>query len=208
MRYVVLSHWHVDHVAGNEVFQDCPILANALTAEALAEHREELETGAPPIRPLVMPSRIFTEDFALTVGGTVVELRRVDIHSADATVLLVNGMLLAGDTLEDPITYVAEPDRLEAHLADLRRLEGWTFERILPNHGAEEVIAAGGYDRRLIAATQAYVEALLRCSADPDLAARDLAAFAAPDFASGAIRYFAPYEQVHRQNVRRVLERR
>lgn len=29
---VVLSHWHADHVAGNEVFADCEIIANPLTA--------------------------------------------------------------------------------------------------------------------------------------------------------------------------------
>jgi glyoxylase-like metal-dependent hydrolase (beta-lactamase superfamily II) len=36
---VVLSHWHDDHVAGNEVFADCEIIALRLTAEALSEHR-------------------------------------------------------------------------------------------------------------------------------------------------------------------------
>ena len=31
-------------------------------------------------------------------------------------------LLLAGDTMEDTVTYVAEPDGLDAHLVDLERL--------------------------------------------------------------------------------------
>src|SRR5437870_2467751 len=40
---VVLSHWHRDHIAGNEVFGDCEIIANALTEKALEKHREMIE---------------------------------------------------------------------------------------------------------------------------------------------------------------------
>jgi cyclase len=167
---VVLSHWHVDHVAGNEVFADCEILAHRLTAEMLR-----------------IP----------------VELRHADIHSLDGTVLLLpdQALMLAGDTLEDPVTYVVEPDRLPVHLRDLERMAGWKLERILPNHGALEVIAAGGYAPTLIDATRAYVEKLLRVRAEPELAGEDLAAFCRPWFDQGAIHYFAAYEAVHRRNV-------
>ena len=121
---VVLSHWHTDHVAGNEIFADCEIIANSLTAKALAEHRQEFEDGGrdPAINPLIMPTRTFDGELTLNVGETTVELRHADIHSHDGTVMLLpqSGVLLAGDTLEDPITYVAEPDRLEKHLVDSR----------------------------------------------------------------------------------------
>src|SRR3954452_18210332 len=30
---VVLSHWHLDHVAGSEVFGDCEVIASARTPE-------------------------------------------------------------------------------------------------------------------------------------------------------------------------------
>lgn len=196
---VVLSHWHVDHVAGNAVFADCPILANSRTAALLALHRAELEADDPPVRPLVLPNETFDEDRVLTVGATEVQLRRFEIHSPDATVALVDGLLLAGDTLEDPVTWLDEPERLAVHLGELDRLAALGFDRILPNHGASEVIAAGGYDRRLLDATRRYAAKLL---ADP--APEALADFAAEDFASGAIRYFAPYEAVHRQNLARL----
>lgn len=205
---LVLSHWHDDHVAGNEVFSDCEIIASAETAALLAQHRPRLEAGDPPIKPLILPSRTFSGRLDLTVGRLPVQLHQMDIHSRDGVVaLLPGGILLAGDTLEDPITYVDEPDRLAAHLANLDALAALGATRILPNHGAEAVIAAGGYGVGLIEATRLYVEKLLRLRMEPALAALDLRSFAADAFATGAITYFEPYEAVHRRNVLSVLER-
>lgn len=204
---VVLSHWHDDHIAGNEVFQDCEIIANTLTGSALVQNRAEIEAGIPPIKPLVLPNRTFEGSLDLTVGSIAVELRQVEIHSHDGTVLFIpeTGLLLAGDTLEDPITYVSEADRLAQHLVDLERMAGWPIDRILPNHGSFEAIERGGYDKVLIAATQTYVQKLLRCRHEPDLAKQDLKTFGADMFAAGAVEYFALYEPVHRQNVEAVL---
>jgi glyoxylase-like metal-dependent hydrolase (beta-lactamase superfamily II) len=200
---VVLSHWHTDHIAGNAVFQDCEIIAHALTAAALARHKPELEGGNPPIRPVVMPTRRFEGELTLQVGAVEVVLRHAEIHSHDGVVLWLpeTGLLLAGDTLEDPITYVAEPDRLSVHLAELRRMAGWPIRRILPCHGSEQAIAAGGYGPGFIEATRLYVEKLQRCRTRPDLADPDLQHFAQAALATGDIAYFAAYETVHRKNL-------
>jgi len=204
---VLLSHWHTDHVAGNEVFADCEIIANNLTAEALIENRDWLENNDPPIKPLVMPGTIFENQTELRVGNTVVELRHLDIHSHDGTVLLLpqSGVLLAGDTLEDTVTYVTQPERLSLHLKDLERMDSWTFSRILPNHGSLEMISAGGYDRALIPATRLYIEKLLRLRREPGLAALTLREFAAEALATGGVEYFGAYEPVHKHNVQSVL---
>jgi glyoxylase-like metal-dependent hydrolase (beta-lactamase superfamily II) len=204
---VVLSHWHDDHIAGNEVFKDCEIIANSLTASALGRGRAGIESGNPPIRPLVLPDRTFDDSLSLTVGAIPVELRQVEIHSHDGTVLLMPdaGLLLAGDTLEDSITYVSETEHLEEHLIHLERMASWVFDRILPNHGSFEAIEAGGYDRSFITATEAYVRRLLACRQDPDLAKQDLKTFGAGMFSTTAVEYFAPYEIVHRQNVEAVV---
>jgi len=204
---VVLSHWHDDHIAGNEVFQDCEIIANRLTASALERGRADIEGGNPPIKPLVLPNRTFDNSLSLMVGAIPIELRQVEIHSHDGTVLLMPdaGLLLAGDTLEDSVTYVSEPERLSEHLIELERMSRWHFDRILPNHGSLHAIEAGGYDRSLIAATEAYVRKLPSCRHDPDLAKQDLKTFGADMFATTAAEYFAPYEAVHRQNVEAVV---
>ena len=205
---VVLSHWHVDHVAGNEVFADCKIIANELTAQAMRDNRQRLENDNPPIKPLIMPNSAFKTELNLKVGDIDVELRHVDIHSLDGTMLILpqRKLMLAGDALEEPITYVAEPKRLEHHLRDLERMAAWNIEKILPNHGAEEMIVAGGYGPELIAATRNYVTKLLRLRHEPELAKQELRTFVAEDFASGVISYYAPYESVHARNVSVVLK--
>ena len=48
----------------------------------------------------------------------------------------------------------------------------------------------------LIAATRRYVEKLLRCRTEPELAEQDLRTFVAKDLAACSIFYFAPYEAV------------
>ncbi|TCT04675.1 MBL fold metallo-hydrolase [Aquabacter spiritensis] len=199
---VVLSHWHDDHVAGTAAFADCEILASRRTAEILAEKRADLESGDPPIKPLILPTRTYEGECGLAVGALQVRLIQVDVHSCDATVVrLPDGILLAGDTLEDPVTYVDEPGRLAAHLVDLARMADWDITRILPNHGAEETIASGGYGKEFIYATMAYIKKLIEISGEVKVNCEDLRSFAAAAFATGAVTYFAPYEAVHRQNV-------
>lgn len=202
---VVLSHWHADHVAGNAVFADCEIVANAATRDALHAHRDDLKHGIPVIDPIVMPTTIFEGSHRIQIGALDLELRHLDIHSADATVVLLpGGTLLAGDTLEDPITYVAEPERLAIHLKDLRAMRGWAIEAILPNHGSAETIASGGYDIRLIDATIRYVEDMLSRGVDYDEASDALLNFIAASLKAGGISYHPAYGDVHRRNLRLV----
>jgi cyclase len=125
---VVLSHWHLDHVAGTAAFADCEIVANERTAEHLSAQRDAIEGGTlegpPAIAPLVLPTRTFSGRAVLSVGDTTVELIEANIHSDDATVpwLPERRLLLCADTMEDTVTYVDEPDQFDAHLRDLERL--------------------------------------------------------------------------------------
>ncbi|MGV8939323.1 MAG: MBL fold metallo-hydrolase [Allorhizobium sp.] len=205
---VVLSHWHTDHIAGNEVFADCEIIANRLTAEALHANRQKLEAGDPPIKPVVMPTHTFVDRLVLTLGQRSIELLQFDIHSADGTVLFLRdeGLLFAGDTVEDTITYISEPEYIATHIRELDRLAGLPIEKILPDHGSREMIAAGGYPKSLIAANRDYLTRLLADIDDPTLDRQSLEQFAADDIASGRIGYFAPYEDVHRANIAALRE--
>jgi len=202
---VVLSHWHKDHVAGNAVFADCEIIALKLTAEKLEENRERIETATPPINPLVMPNRLFTETLTLTVGERRVELHHFAIHSADGNVIWLpeEKLLLAGDTLEDTTTFISEADQTATHISELGRLRQWPIARILPAHGDRERIAAGGYGPELIDANRGYIERLTH-AIETGTAIGTLAEFAAEEIASGALVHFAPYEAVHRSNVERM----
>lgn len=203
---VALSHWHTDHIAGNEVFADCEIIALRLTAEALVQNRGELETGDPQILPVVMPNRLFEERLDLVVGGRRVELHHFDIHSADGNVLWLpeERLLLAGDTLEDTVTYVSEPEHLTTHASELIRMQGWPIHRILPNHGDPERIAAGGYAATLIDANRRYLQRLADPQTRERAEAMSLKDFIAHDLASSALVYFEPYEDVHRMNMSKI----
>jgi glyoxylase-like metal-dependent hydrolase (beta-lactamase superfamily II) len=199
---VVLSHWHDDHIAGNAVFAHCEIIALRQTAEALSEHGGEIETGTPPISPVVMPNRLFEDKLDLSVGTTKVELHHFNIHSADGNVLWLpdSQVLLAGDTLEDTITYIAEPAHITVHIDELQRLQSWQIHRILPNHGDERKIAAGGYEPSLIAANRRYLERITL----PELgrlSSLSLKEFVADEIAANAIIYFEPYEEIHKRNL-------
>jgi cyclase len=208
---VVLSHWHLDHVAGTEVFDDCEVIASARTAEHLAGSRAAIESGElegpPAIDPLVLPTRTVDEGLELEIGETEVRLFTTEIHSDDATLIWLprQRLLLCADAMEDTVTYADEPERFDVDLPNLERLRELGAARILPSHGDPEVISAGGYEAGLIDDTIAYIERLRRCPAEPELQGLSLREFAGEEIERGTLNYFEPYEEVHRGNVERVL---
>ena len=208
---VVLSHWHLDHVAGTAAFADCPIISNKRTADHLINRKEAIENsthhGPPAINPLILPTRTFEGSTHLQVGGLHIDLIEANIHSDDATVLWLGSerILLAGDTMEDTITYVGEPENFDIHLKDLDRLWALEPERILPNHGDPEIISLGGYEKTLIRATQQYIRMLKRCVNEPELRAKPLRDIINGPLEAGWVNLFEPYEAIHRQNIDVVL---
>lgn len=209
---VLLSHWHLDHVAGNSAFRDCEILATARTDELLREHRGAIENGRhegpPGICPLILPTRTFENRTELRVGERKLEAVHVDVHSDDAAVLWdpEARLLLAGDTAEDTVTYLEEPQGFEAHLRDLDRLLALDPAAVIPSHGDPDVIAGGGYGAGLIRATQDYIRLLQRMPAEPELRELPLRELLASRIEAGDVRWFEPYERVHRENVKTVLD--
>lgn len=203
---VVLSHWHLDHVAGTEAFAGCEVISTAKCLAHLAGRKAGIEAGTdhglPAIMPLILPDVVFDGHLVLDLCGERVELIEVNIHSDDAAVLWLpeRGILLAGDTVEDCVTYVGEPLEFDQHLADLARLQALGARSVLPNHGAAEVIADGGYGPGILAATVDYI-GLLQAGAPEDMRAA-IGAW----LEDGTLRYFAPYEAVHAQNLARLRE--
>jgi hypothetical protein len=104
------------------------------------------------------------------------------------------------------VTYVGAPADFAQHLADLDRLAALEPRHVLPNHGDAGVIARGGYPAEILHATQRYIRWLQGLEATPATAHRPFAEVIAADVASGTLQYFAPYAEVHAQNIRRCLE--
>jgi glyoxylase-like metal-dependent hydrolase (beta-lactamase superfamily II) len=153
-----------------------------------------------------MPTRLLEGPTSLDVGGLGIELIPVDIHSEDAVVVWLpeQRLLLAGDTVEDPVTYVMEPTKLEVHLVELDRLAALQPARIFPSHGHPTTISEGGYSDGLIPATKEYIRALLRIR--DELGPRDepLRDLIAGPLDAGWVSYFPRYEDVHQTNLRSV----
>jgi cyclase len=197
---VLLSHWHLDHIAGTDAFRDCEVLACDRTAEVMNKHRTAIENGSlegpPAINPLVLPTSTFGDRRALAIGDIQLELLHTEIHSDDAVVVWwpAARLLLCGDTLEDTVTYVDEPARLPVHRRNLELLRALGADRILPNHGDPDVIAGGGYSEGLIGATARYIDVLLDGA---PLSLRDVV----DRLGSDDVHYYEPYERVHRHNV-------
>ncbi len=207
---VLLSHWHLDHVAGNQAFAGCELLAGERTAALLAANREAIEAseleGPPPIAPLLLPTRTFSGSLELSVGVRHLQLIPAEIHSDDAVVVWepATATLWAGDTVEDTVTYVDEPAAFDRHLRDLARLAALEPRHVLPAHGDPDVIAVGGYGPGLLTATADYIRFLQRSRSEPALRELPLREAIADALAAGDLRYFEPYEAVHRENVAKV----
>jgi glyoxylase-like metal-dependent hydrolase (beta-lactamase superfamily II) len=208
---VVLSHWHLDHIAGTSVFADSTIIANKRTAELMAKHRSAIETGSlhglPAIDPLIAPTHLFECGVHLHIGKLHIDLIQCNIHSDDATVvhLKSDGILLVGDCIEDCVTYVSEPEHLARHLTDLDRLAALAPKHILPNHGHPDKIASGGYGVGTILATSDYLWKLIAARTDPKLQVLPLEDWLRKYLDSGDLHWFAAYEAVHKQNLARVI---
>jgi cyclase len=203
---VVLSHWHLDHVAGLPAFADCPIYAPKLTRQSLVELRDEVEGGrlwGPPPIEVVLPTETFDGALDLSLGGLDVRFRQYAIHSRDQAVMIVpfDRTLYAGDALEDTVTYIVEPDELPTHIEELARLHELDVTRIYPNHGNPDVLRHGGYGKSLIDAVAEYDRNMLLHAQQPDFLKRPLTAFIPKALAAHAVSVWPPYRAVHQHNL-------
>lgn len=209
---LVNSHWHLDHVGGNAAYADVDRIATEGTFRQLAARKVAIEAGTewgpPAIRPLVLPNILVHTDTTVYVGDVAVELRPVNIHSADGLVLVLpaDRILLPGDTLEDTLTFVTEPEGIPVHVQNLRAMKRWPIERIYPNHGNPAVIATGGYATTLIDATVDYLSRLVERAHDPDFLTGSLERYVGDSISRGWVSPWWAYREAHTQNLTRVAE--
>lgn len=207
------SHWQKDHIAGTaqvlEALPNSPIIANTRTAAHLKSAKSDLESNRrwPPIQPVLLPNQTFEGSLNLTLGNREIELHTFNIHSDDASVLFLPAekILLAGDTGEDLITYVDEPQDFAHHRADLKRLKILGAPKIMPCHGAETIIAAAGSDATLIDATETYIAWLQSLAKQPEHASQPISEILADHLEHNHITWFEPYATIHAANVQAAL---
>lgn len=208
---VVLSHWHLDHVAGNSAFPASRIVALEATRDALAERRAQIEAGelwGPPSFEVVLPGVTFRDRLTVHLGELRVEFLQYRIHSRDGNLMYLpdERTLFAGDTLEDTVTYVVDPGDIPLHVEELGRLRELNVERIYPNHGNPSVIADGGYGTELIDAVVEYDRNVLARLSDPGYLDLPVEEFVPDALAAGTVTLWEPYRGVHRRNLEVIRE--
>jgi cyclase len=113
-------------------------------------------------------------------------------------------ILLAGDTLEDTVTFVSEPERLAEYYKNLQKLKYWNILRIFPNHRNPDVISQGGYATTLIDATTDYLRKLILHSHDADYLNGALEDYVADSVKKGWVSIWWAYREAHETNLKRV----
>jgi cyclase len=209
---VVHSHWHLDHIAGDSVYDDSDVVTTTATKAALEKQKADIESGKlwgpPPITPVRIPNVTFDGTKEMSVGDVKFELRNMNIHSADSCVIYFpkDKILLAGDTLEDSLTYMIEVENLAEHFKNLQAMAAWDIAKIYPNHGDPDVIMKGGYSKTLIDATAAYVKRMLEKSHDADYLSGTMEDYIGAAAGKGWVHPFEPYRDVHTQNLKLVSD--
>ncbi|TXI24351.1 MAG: MBL fold metallo-hydrolase [Roseateles sp.] len=169
VRYVILTHYHADHLYGLQVFKDqgATVLAHEAGRDYLqsdtAQRRLEAsrETLAPWVNAqtrLVPADRWLRADETLELGGIRLQLRHVGpAHTPEDLAVFVEGarVLFAGDlAFRGRIPYVGQADS-RGWIAALTRLLDSAPAAIVPGHGPLSTEAAA--DLRL---TRDYLQYL------------------------------------------------
>jgi cyclase len=204
---LVNSHWHLDHVGGNAIYADVDRISTNKTLQRLTTEKSAIEAGTewgpPAITPLVFPNIAISADTTVFVQDIPVQLRPVNIHSEDGLVLYLpnDRILLAGDTLEDTLTFIVEPLQISVQYENLQKMKQWNIDRIFPNHGNPAVIANGGYRTTLIDATMDYLRRMVSRAHDPDYLKGSLDDYLHDSVSKGWVSVWWAYRDAHEANL-------
>ncbi len=174
VRYVVVSHYHADHIYGLQAFKDhtsAVIVAQQRAAEykendetaderadqRLEQRREALAPWVNKDTRVVPPDITFQERQTLSLGGKrFVLLYAGPAHSASDMMMLVepDGVLFAGDIVQSGRVPFMNSDDVDTKtwLAGLAEVERLNPNFIIPGHGKASTAA-----REAIAFTSSYI---------------------------------------------------
>ena len=207
---VINTHMDMDHTGGNAVFADSTIIASKGTYAALVKYKDRIESGTmfglPATNPLVFPNKLIEKDTEINLAGFDLKLIPVEGHQEGGvlcTLVPAYQAMILGDLAEDNLVYVIQPQDIETHIAESRRLlTSYDFEYVFPGHGSPDRIARGEYRKRLLEAAITYQERLVQRVHEPDYLDSHLKDFMADYFADGTLEYLEPYAAVHRGNTK------
>jgi cyclase len=167
--FVINTHYHYDHIFGNQAF-DVPVIAHCALAEELAQAASyDLSAVAiaahlsqhPKDRwladelELVYPNLVFKERLVLDLPPLRLVVQHLGGHTPESSIVDLpdEGVLFAGDLVfEGRVPYLRQA-HIEGTVQALRRLEALGERTVVPGHGALCNMA-------YVARVRVYVEAL------------------------------------------------
>ena len=203
----VNTHWHLDHISGNHLYQNGSIIGHADTRKIILANKDAIEAGTlwgPPAFPAVPPNVTFKGRVDLWLEDLKVELHEFKIHCAGhlAVYLPDDKILLAADMLEDPIWIFnfdsAKPD---TQLAEFERMMAMDIERIYPSHCDLGTVKAGGYDRRFIKNNANYLKRMIAEADHSDFGTKTGPVYIDDALAAGELVWWEPYSEIHARNI-------
>ncbi len=141
MRYVVLTHYHADHVYGAYLFERAEVIAHRVCWETLERSgaaglaRAKRETTALAEVELRLPDIAFERELNLHLDGITLRLLATPGHTRDGISLFYEEekIFIAGDAMM-PVPVIAQGD-VEALQASLRLARALKPDFIIQGHG-------------------------------------------------------------------------
>jgi cyclase len=160
VRFVVDTHYHLDHVAGNGVFRDAGATIVAQRNVRAWERTENLKWWAPNVPPdkrawvesFVLPDLVYDDGVDLYLGSRRLEVRALPGHTGGDSVVVVPDadVVFTGDLFWNAtLPNTTDADTAAWMTSDERLLAGHPNATFVPGHGevgrAADVAAFRGY---------------------------------------------------------------
>jgi cyclase len=160
VRFVVDTHYHLDHVAGNGVFRDAGATVVAQRNVRAWERTENLKWWAPNVPPdkrawvesLVLPDLVYDDGIDLYLGNRRLEVRAMPGHTGSDSVVFVPDadVVFTGDLFWNAtLPNTTDADTAAWLRSDGRLIAGHPKGTFVPGHGevgkAADVEAFRGY---------------------------------------------------------------
>jgi cyclase len=160
IRFVVDTHYHLDHVAGNGVFRDAGAAIVAQRNVRAWERPENLKWWAPNVPPdkrawvesLVLPNLVYDDGIDLYLGNRRLEVRVLPGHTGSDSVVFVPDadVVFTGDLFWDAtLPNTTDADTAAWVTTDEKLTADHPTATFVPGHGeigkAADVTAFRGY---------------------------------------------------------------
>jgi glyoxylase-like metal-dependent hydrolase (beta-lactamase superfamily II) len=147
IKYAINTHWHTDHVGGNEVFfPQARIIAHEFTREIIAKRRKEQDEGKidESLKQLgefkfTPPDITFDQSMTLHVGDKVIELKffggghsggDIVVYLPKEKVLFCGDLFIKGSGLPD----YRDDSNIDKLIESLRKMQDLNIEKIISGH--------------------------------------------------------------------------